>query len=44
MRDLHNSIYSPGAEVVTVTDTTAIVSPIVDRQGFESVEYIIGAG
>jgi len=44
MRDLHNSIYSPGAAVVTVSDTTAIVSPIVDRQGFDSVEFIIGAG
>jgi len=44
MRDMHNSIYSPGAAVVTVTDTTAIVSPIVDRQGFESVEFLIGAG
>jgi len=41
---MHNSIYSPGAAVVTVTDTTAIVSPFVDRQGFESVEFLIGAG
>jgi len=44
MRDLHNNVYSPGAAVVTVSDTTAVVSPIVDRQGYESLEYLIGAG
>lgn len=44
MQDLHNHINPPGAAVVTVTDTTAIVSPIVDNQGFNSLEYVIGAG
>lgn len=44
MRDLHNNIYPPSAEVVTVSDTTAVVSAIVDRQGFDSLEYLIGAG
>lgn len=44
MRDLHNNVYSPGAAVVTVSDTTAVVSPIVDVQGFDSLEFLIGAG
>lgn len=44
MQDLHNSIFSPSAAVVTVSDTTAVVSAVVDSQGFNSVEYLIGAG
>lgn len=44
MRDLHNNIHPTGAAVVTVSDTTAVVSPIVDLQGFDSLEFLIGAG
>lgn len=45
MRDLHNRInvkrvLSP----VSVADNTAQVGQIIDRQGFESLEYIIAAG
>lgn len=45
MRDLHNNIgvkrvISP----VSVADTTAQVGQIIDRQGFESVEYAIAIG
>lgn len=46
MKDLHNSItvkrgLSPKA---AVTDNTAYVSEILDRQGYESVEFIILIG
>ena len=45
MRDLHNNIdikrvLSPAS----VADTTAQVGQIIDRQGFESLEYIIATG
>jgi hypothetical protein len=45
MRDLHNNIdvrrvISP----VSVADTTAQVGQIIDRQGFESLEYVIATG
>lgn len=45
MRDLHNNInvkrvISP----VSVADNTAQVGQIIDRQGFESLEYIIATG
>jgi hypothetical protein len=45
MRDLHNNIgvkrvISP----VSVADTTALVGQIIDRQGFESLEYVIATG
>jgi hypothetical protein len=45
MKDLHNNInikrvISP----VSVADTTAQVGQIIDRQGFESVEYVIATG
>lgn len=45
MRDLHNNInvkrvISP----VSVADTTAQVGQIIDRQGFDSLEYIIATG
>ena len=44
MRDLHNNIHPVGPAVVTVTDTTAVVSAIVDRQGYNSLEFLIAAG
>lgn len=45
MRDLHNNInvkrvISP----VSVADNTAQVGQIIDRQGFDSLEYIIATG
>lgn len=45
MRDLHNNIdvkrvISPVSEA----GTTALVGQIIDRQGFESLEYIIATG
>lgn len=45
MRDLHNNIdvkrvISP----VSVADTTAQVGQIIDRQGYETLEYIISTG
>lgn len=44
MRDLHNNINPLAVAVATVTDNSPIVSGIVDRQGFESLEYLIAAG
>lgn len=44
MRDLHNNVYAPSAAVATVTDTTAVVSAVIDRQGYDSLEFFIGAG
>ena len=44
MRDLHSNIHPAGASVVTVTDNTAVVSPIVDLQNYNSLEFLIGAG
>ena len=45
MRDLHNNI-APKRVIspVSVADTTALVGQIIDRQGFESLEYIIAIG
>lgn len=45
MRDLHNNIdvkrvISP----VSVADNTAQVGQIIDRQGFDALEYVIAAG
>ena len=45
MRDMHNNIdvkrvISP----VSVTDNTAQVGQIIDKQGFKSLEYIIATG
>ena len=43
--DLHNSIKAVKAIApVVVTDTTAQVSSIIDRAGFESVEFLIVTG
>lgn len=44
MRDLANNIHPIGPAVVTVSDTTAVVSAIVDRQGYESLTYLIATG
>lgn len=45
MRDLHNNVavkrvISP----VSVADTTAQVGQVIDRQGFDSLEYVISIG
>lgn len=45
MRDLHNKIYcSRGLSPVSVGDTTAQVSQIIDMQGYDSLEFIILLG
>ena len=45
MRDLHNNIAPKSAiSPVSVSDNTAQVGQIIDRQGFNSVEYIINIG
>lgn len=44
MKDLHNNVNPTAAACVTVTDTTAIVSGIVDMQGYNSLEFLIGTG
>lgn len=45
MEDLHNNI-APKRVIspVSVADNTAQVGQIIDRQGFESLEYIIATG
>ncbi|WP_020471474.1 hypothetical protein [Zavarzinella formosa] len=45
MRDLHNNLLVKRAISSTrVTDNTAQVSQIIDRQGFESVEFVLNIG
>ena len=44
MKDLHNNIHPSGAAVQTVTDNTAVVSGIIDMQGYNSLEFLIAAG
>ncbi|MCW5733482.1 MAG: hypothetical protein KIS73_05125 [Enhydrobacter sp.] len=46
MRDLHNNIYPKRglSPVAAGTDNTAMVSQIVDRQGFDSVEFVMMIG
>ncbi len=45
MRDLHNHIEIRRAiSPVSVADTTAQVSEIIDRQGFDSLEFAIATG
>lgn len=47
MQDLHNNIAPDGISatgVITVTDTTAVVSGIVDKQGYDSLEFVIATG
>jgi hypothetical protein len=45
MNDLHNNINVKRAiSPVSVSDTTAQVGQIIDRQGYGSLEYIIATG
>lgn len=45
MRDLHNNIHVKRAiSPVSVADTTAQVGEIIDRQGYDSLEYVIAIG
>lgn len=44
MRDMMSNIHPTAATVATVTDTTPIVSGIVDRQGYNSLTFLIAAG
>ena len=45
MRDLHNNIaVKPVISPQVGTDNTAMVGAIIDRQGMESLEYIIATG
>lgn len=45
MRDLHNAIECRRAiSPVSVADNTAQVSQIIDRKGFDSLEFLIGTG
>lgn len=45
MRDLHNNIHVARAiSPVSVADTTAQVSQIIDRQGYQSLEFLIATG
>jgi hypothetical protein len=45
MKDLHNNIDVRRAIApVSVADNTAAVSQIIDRQGFESLEFVIQTG
>jgi len=45
MRDLHNNIHPLRAiSPVSVSDNTAQVSQIIDRQGFKSLEFVIATG
>jgi len=46
MKDLHNKLHFVPliAPVAARTDNTAIVSAIIDRQGFESLEIVLVTG
>lgn len=45
MKDLHNNLHVKRAiSPVSVADTTAQVSQIIDRQGFDSLEFVIATG
>lgn len=45
MRDLHNNIHTlPGIAPVVITDDTLAVSAIIDRRGYESLEFVICTG
>lgn len=44
MQDLMNNVHPVQPAVVTVSDTTAVVSGIVDVQGFDSLTFLIAAG
>lgn len=45
MRDLHNNVHVKRVlSPASVADNTAQVGQIIDRQGYESLEYIIATG
>lgn len=47
MRDLFNNVNPTGIAatgVITVTDNTAIVSGVVDTQGYDSVMFVVATG
>lgn len=45
MKDLHNNIHVKRVlSPVSVADTTAQVGEIIDRQGYDSLEYVIATG
>lgn len=45
MRDLHNNIATKRAiSPVVATDNTAIVSQIIDRSGYDALEFVIATG
>ncbi len=45
MRDLHNNIHVKRViSPVSEAGTTALVGQIIDRQGYESLEYVIATG
>lgn len=45
MRDIHNNIHPVRAiSPVSVADNTAQVSQIIDRQGYDSLEFVILTG
>ena len=45
MKDLHNNIHVKRVlSPVSVADTTAQVGEIIDRQGYDSLEYVIAIG
>ncbi len=45
MKDLHNNLHVKRAiSPVSVADTTAQVSQIIDRQGFDSLEFVLALG
>lgn len=45
MRDIHNSLHPLRAiSPVSVSDNTAQVSQIIDRQGYHALEFVIATG
>ena len=44
MRDLMNNIHLGTPGIAAVTDNTAVVSGITDRQGYDSLTFAIAAG
>lgn len=45
MRDLHNNVkVSRAISPTRVADNTALVGEIIDKQGFDSLEYLIAYG
>jgi len=44
MQDLHSNIHPTGVAVTANADNTATVSGIIDRQGYNSLEFLIATG